>query len=39
MLRLKLDPGNSSVHYLRGQLLQRLGRTQEARAEMDATTR
>ena len=36
---LKLDPGSSSVHYLRGQLLQRLGRTQEARAEMDATTR
>ena len=35
----KLDPGNSSVHYLRGQLLQRLGRTQEARAEMEATTR
>ena len=29
----KIDPANSSVHYLRGQLLQRLGRTQEARAK------
>lgn len=35
----KIDRDNSSVHYLRGQLLQRLRRTQEARAEMDATTR
>ncbi len=35
----KIDPENSNVHYLRGQLLQRLGRTQEARAEMEATTR
>jgi hypothetical protein len=35
----KLDPGNSSVHYLRGQLLQHLGRTRKTRVEMEATTR
>ena len=39
MPRQKLIPSNSSVHYLRGQILQRLGRNQEARAEMEATTR
>jgi len=27
------------VHYIRGQLLQRLGRSEEAKAEMELTTR
>jgi tetratricopeptide (TPR) repeat protein len=31
---LKLQPDNASVHYLRGQILQHLNRTEEARAEM-----
>jgi len=31
---LKLQPDNASVHYLRGQILQHLGRTDEAKAEM-----
>jgi tetratricopeptide (TPR) repeat protein len=31
---LKLQPDNSSVHYLRGQILQHLRRTEEAKAEM-----
>ena len=31
---LKLQPDNASVHYLRGQILQHLGRTEEAKAEM-----
>ena len=30
----KLESGNASVRYLRGQILQHLGRTEEARAEM-----
>jgi len=30
----KLEAGNASVIYLRGQILQHLGRTEEARAEM-----
>jgi len=30
----KLQPGNASVHYLRGQILQHLKRTDEAKAEM-----
>jgi tetratricopeptide (TPR) repeat protein len=31
---MRLEPRNSSVHYLRGQILQHLGRKDEARAEM-----
>ena len=31
---LKLQPDNASVHYLRGQILQHLSRTEEAKAEM-----
>lgn len=31
---LRLEPENSSVHYLRGQILQHLGRATEAKAEM-----
>jgi Flp pilus assembly protein TadD len=30
----KLSPNNSSVHYVRGQILQKMGRTAEARKEM-----
>jgi tetratricopeptide (TPR) repeat protein len=35
----KADPDNSSVHYVRGQVLKNLGRTHEAEAEMQAFTR
>jgi tetratricopeptide (TPR) repeat protein len=35
---LELVPDNSSAHYLRGQILQRLGRTDEAKAEMRRAT-
>jgi tetratricopeptide (TPR) repeat protein len=31
---LKLQPDNASIHYLRGQILQHLGRTEEAKGEM-----
>jgi predicted RNA polymerase sigma factor len=31
---LKLSPDNQPLHYLRGQILKRLGRTEEAQAEM-----
>jgi len=31
---VKLQPDNASVHYLRGQILQNLKRTDEAKAEM-----
>jgi Flp pilus assembly protein TadD len=31
-------PDNSSAHYLRGQILQQLGRTDEAKAEMRRAT-
>lgn len=34
----KLSPDSESVHYLRGQILQRLGRTQEAKVEMEKFT-
>ena len=34
----KLSPESESVHYVRGQILQRLGRTQEAKAEMQKFT-
>jgi Tfp pilus assembly protein PilF len=35
----KLDPNSYPVHYVRGQVLQKLGRTQEAKAEMQNVTR
>jgi Flp pilus assembly protein TadD len=35
---LKLDPDSPGIHYLKGQVLQRLGRTQEAKAEMQTFT-
>ena len=35
----KADPGNYTIHYLRGQVLRQLGRVEEAKAEMQATTR
>jgi Flp pilus assembly protein TadD len=31
---LKSSPNNQPLHYLRGQILKRLGRTEEAQAEM-----
>lgn len=34
----KLSPQSESVYYVRGQILQRLGRTQEARQEMQKFT-
>jgi len=34
----KAAPDNSSIHYVRGQILQKLGRTEEARAEMQQVT-
>ncbi len=34
----KLSPGSESVYYVRGQILQHMGRTQEARAEMEKFT-
>ncbi len=34
----KLSPESESVYYVRGQILQHLGRTQEARAEMQKFT-
>ena len=34
----KLSPGSESIYYLRGQILQHLGRTAEARAEMEKFT-
>jgi Flp pilus assembly protein TadD len=36
---MQLEPRNSSVHYLRGQILQHLGRKDEARAEMREASR
>jgi predicted RNA polymerase sigma factor len=39
MVRDKADPGNYTIHYLRGQILKQLGRLEEAKAEMQATTR
>jgi tetratricopeptide (TPR) repeat protein len=35
---MKSVPQNEAVHYLRGQILERLGRTQEARTEMQKFT-
>ena len=35
----KLDANNSSVHFVRGQVLQKLGRTEEAKLEMAAATK
>jgi len=35
---MKSLPDNEAVHYLRGQILERLGRTQEAKAEMQKFT-
>jgi predicted RNA polymerase sigma factor len=35
----KLDPNKHPIHYVRGQVLQKLGRVQEAKAEMEAATR
>jgi predicted Zn-dependent protease len=34
----RADPDNSSVHYVRGQVLKHLGRTHDAEAEMQAFT-
>jgi len=34
----KLSPESASIHYVRGQILQRLGRAQEAKAEMQKFT-
>jgi predicted Zn-dependent protease len=36
---LKLDPNSYNVHFLRGQVLLRLGRRQEGQAELDNATR
>jgi Flp pilus assembly protein TadD len=36
---LQLAPDSQSVHYVRGQVLQRLGRTGQARAEMAVASR
>ncbi|HLB88915.1 MAG TPA: tetratricopeptide repeat protein, partial [Terriglobales bacterium] len=38
-IAVKMSPNSAPVHYVRGQLLQRLGRAEEAKAEMEATTR
>jgi predicted RNA polymerase sigma factor len=35
---LKLNPDSPGTHYLRGQILQHLGRTREAKAEMQTFT-
>jgi Flp pilus assembly protein TadD len=35
---LKLDPDSPGIHYLRGQALQRLGRVEDAKAEMQTFT-
>ena len=35
---LKLDPSSPGIHYLRGQVLQHLGRAQDAKAEMQTFT-
>lgn len=35
----KLDPSASTIHYLRGQVLLRLGRTKEGRDELNTATR
>ena len=35
----KMDPNGYNIHFLRGQVLLRLGRQQEGRAELDAATR
>jgi Tfp pilus assembly protein PilF len=35
----KADPDNASVHYVRGQVLKSLGRTQEAQSEMATFSR
>ena len=35
---VKLAPENGSIHYLRGRILQRLGRTDEAKVEMRTVT-
>jgi tetratricopeptide (TPR) repeat protein len=41
MLRraIKYDPNNKTAHYLLGQLLQRLGRTEEAKRELETAER
>jgi tetratricopeptide (TPR) repeat protein len=36
---IKLDPGNASAHYLRGQVLVRMGREKEGRVELATATR
>jgi tetratricopeptide (TPR) repeat protein len=36
---LKIDPSNNSLHYLRGRVLLRLNRKDEAQAELAAATR
>ena len=38
-LALKIDPKNNSLHYLRGRVLLRLNRKQEAQAELATATR
>jgi tetratricopeptide (TPR) repeat protein len=35
----KLDPGQTNIHYLRGQILLHLGRKQEGRKELEASVR
>jgi tetratricopeptide (TPR) repeat protein len=35
---LKLDPDSPGIHYLRGQVLQRMGRGEEAKVEMQTFT-
>jgi len=35
---IRLDPGNASARYLRGQVLVRMGRQKEGRAELAAAT-
>ena len=38
-MAIKIDPSNNSLHYLRGRVLLRLNRKQEAEAELNAATR
>jgi tetratricopeptide (TPR) repeat protein len=38
-IALKIDPDNNSLHYLRGRILLRLNRKQEAQTELAAATR
>ena len=35
----KLDPGRTDIHYVRGQVLMRLGRREEGKKEMEASVR